>query len=39
LVPYTKTSDGWSSVMHINPGTGIDVSLGAVRPLEADGHR
>lgn len=26
LVAYARTSDGWSSVMYINPRTGIDVS-------------
>ncbi|ERF81593.1 hypothetical protein JQ559_26390 [Bradyrhizobium viridifuturi] len=26
LVAYAQTSDGWSSVMYLNPGTGNDVS-------------
>jgi hypothetical protein len=26
LVAYARTSDGWSSVMYINPRTGNDVS-------------
>ncbi|MCS3453421.1 MULTISPECIES: hypothetical protein [Bradyrhizobium] len=26
LIAYAQTSDGWSSVMYLNPGTGNDVS-------------